>query len=194
MADLTGIVFADDDPIAPLTFDQPGHCAIDAREPHDINDVTARKGWDRMVMSFSCDPASIGLAPGDFLVSGVPAGVVPGVLDVTIDSVANTATVMLDDKITPAQWTCIAHPGSGGQWCMGYLPTDAGQDGVSSAADINTLINSINLVTLLPIYATDINRSGLTNGQDILRLIDLLNGAGDFNPWIAQSLLPCPTP
>ena len=77
---------------------------------------------------------------------------------------------------------------------MGYLPTDAGQDGVSSAADINTLINSINLVTLLPIYATDINRSGLTNGQDILRLIDLLNGAGDFNPWIAQSLPPCPTP
>ncbi|MCH9001854.1 MAG: hypothetical protein IIC02_04700, partial [Planctomycetes bacterium] len=191
-ADLTGIVFADDVPIAPLAFDQPGNCAIDAREPHDINDVTARKGWDRMVMSFSCDPASIGLVPGDFTVSGVPAGAVPGVRNVPIDSVANTATVMLDDKITPAQWTCIAHPGSGGQWCMGYLPADAGQDRVSTAGDINQLIDSINLVASLPIYATDINRNGVTTGADILRLIDLLNGAGDFAPWIAQSLPPCP--
>ena len=28
-------------------------------------------------------------------------------------------------------------------------------------------------------YPTDINRSGLTTGQDILRLIDMLNGAGE---------------
>jgi len=195
MADLTGIVFADDTPIAPLALDQPGNCAIDARQPHDINDVNARKGWDRMVMSFSCDPASIGLIPGDFTVSGVPAGVVPDVVDVPTDSVANTATVLLDGKITPAQWTCIAHSDSGGQWCMGYLPADAGQDGVSAATDINKLIDSINLVALLPIYAADINRSdNVVTGADILRLIDLLNGAGDFNPWIAQSLPPCPTP
>ena len=79
---------------------------------------------------------------------------------------------------------------------MGYLPADAGQDGVSAAGDINALINAINLVPGLdlPIYAADINRSGVTTGADILRLIDLLNGAGDFNPWIAQSLPPCPTP
>jgi len=43
-----------------------------------------------------------------------------------------------------------------------------------------------------PIYATDINRTGATNGQDILRLIDVLNGSGDFTPWLAQTLPPCP--
>ena len=77
---------------------------------------------------------------------------------------------------------------------MGYLPADAGQDGTSAASDINALINSINLVPgfILPIYATDINRSTVTNGQDILRLIDLLNGADQFDPWIAKSLPGCP--
>ena len=195
MASLIGVVFADADPIAPLAFDQPGQCDIDAREPHSINNATARNGWDRMVISFSCDPATIGLVPGDFSVTGVPAGVVPGVSSVPIDSVANTATVMLDDMITPGNWTCIAHPESGSEWCAGFLPADASQDGLSTANDINALINAINLLPglELPIYATDINRSGVTNGQDILRLIDLLNGAGDFDPWIAQGLPLCPS-
>ena len=78
---------------------------------------------------------------------------------------------------------------------MGYLPADASQDGLSAASDINALINSINLVPgfVLPLHATDINRSGQVNGQDILRLIDLLNGAGEFGVWIAAGLPACPS-
>ena len=78
---------------------------------------------------------------------------------------------------------------------MGYLPADASQDGLSAAGDINALINSINLVPglVLPPHATDINRSGVTTGTDILRLIDLLNGAGSFSVWIAAGLPPCPS-
>ena len=77
---------------------------------------------------------------------------------------------------------------------MGYLPADASQDGLSAAGDINALINSINLVPglVLPIYATDINRSNVITGTDILRLIDLLNGAGDFDVWIARGIGACP--
>ena len=195
MADLTGIVFADAGPITPLAFDQPGNCAIDAREPHGIGDVNARNGWDRMELSFSCDPAVLGMVPGDFTVTTVPAGgVAPGVINIVIDSVANTATVMLDDKITPDQWTCIENSVPGSKWCMGYLPANANQDLNSNAPDINALIDSINLVPgfVQPIYATDINRSGVTTGADILRLIDLLNGAGDFDVWRTRSLDPCP--
>ncbi len=143
-----------------------------------------------MVMSFTCDPASFGLASGDFT---VVAGT-PGISNVVIDSVASTATVRLTDKITPGEWTCIEHTSSATQWCMGYLPADASQDGFSAASDINALIDSINLVAgrILPSYATDINRSGVTTGADILRLIDLLNGAGDFTPWITKALPACP--
>ncbi len=40
----------------------------------------------------------------------------------------------------------------------------------------------------LPDRAVDIDRSGETSGQDILRLIDLLNGASEFEVWITRSL------
>jgi len=148
-----------------------------------------------MVMSFSCNLAAFPLGPEDFSVSATPAGVAPSVSDVLIDGAGGTATVILDDMIPPGQWTCIEHPASGEEWCMGYLPADAGQDGMSTAADINALIDAINLVPghELPDYATDIDRSGATNAQDILRLIDLLNGAGDFDPWLGQALPTCPS-
>jgi len=195
MADLTGGVFADANPIARLVLDQPGHCSIDARQPHDINEVAVRFGWDRVVLSFSCDPTVIGMVAGDFSVGATRAGEPPGISDIMIDNIANTATVLLDDMITPGAWTCIEHLASGNRWCAGYLPGDAKLDGLVTGGDIIALIDSINLVPgrLLPNYATDINRSGVTTGADILRLIDLLNGAGEFDAWITRSLSLCPS-
>ncbi|MCH8147286.1 MAG: hypothetical protein IH987_04725, partial [Planctomycetes bacterium] len=195
MADLTGVVFADADGVPQNPFDQPGNCAIDAREPHSITNVAARNGWDRMVLSFSCDPTSLGLSTGDFSVGTTPRNSVIGIGGVNADSVGKTVTVTLNDKILPGGWTCISHPASPGEWCMGYLPADASQDGLSAAGDIIALINAINLVPGFerPLYASDIDRSGLLLGTDILRLIDLLNGAGDFNPWITAGLQPCPS-
>ena len=75
------------------------------------------------------------------------------------------------------------------------VPANANQDAISNASDITAIINAINLVPgfVLPIYAADMNRSDVVNGQDILRLIDLLNGAGEFSPWITQTLPPCPS-
>ena len=56
--------------------------------------------------------------------------------------------------------------------------------------DINVLIDWINLVpgSVFPDYASDINRIGITSGSDILRLIDLLNGADAFDVWITREL------
>ena len=61
--------------------------------------------------------------------------------------------------------------------------------------DIHARIDSINPVPgrILPDYSSDIDRSGVTTGSDILRLIDLLNGAGEFETWIARSLPSCPS-
>ncbi|MCH7925087.1 MAG: hypothetical protein IIC51_06095, partial [Planctomycetes bacterium] len=195
MKNVTGVVFGDSDSPPRLGLDQPGNCAIDAREPHSITDSTARNGWDRMVLSFSCDPTSLGLSTGDFTVFTDPPNGLIAIGGVDVDGVGNTITVTLTDKISPGAWTCISFPDTGARWCMGYLPADASQDGLSAAGDINALINSINLVPgfVLPLHATDINRSGLVNGQDILRLIDLLNGAGEFGVWIAAGLPACPS-
>ena len=195
MAAVPDVVFADASGVPANPFDRPGNCAIDAREPHDLNNVNDRNGWNRMVMSFSCDPATLGFSAGDLSVGTTPPNGAIGISGANVDSVGNTVTITLNDKISPGEWTCISHLPSGGQWCMGYLPANADQNLVSAANDINALINAINLVPgfKLPLYASDINRSGLTTGQDILRVIDLLNGAGDFDVWIAAGLPPCPS-
>ena len=54
--------------------------------------------------------------------------------------------------------------------------------------DIHARIDSINPVPgrILPDYSSDIDRSGVTTGSDILRLIDLLNGADAFDVWITR--------
>jgi len=199
--DLTDATWADADPPAIDPVDRPRNCAIDAREPHSIGDVTEKEGWDRLILQFSCDPtelaATLRLAQR-FTVQTDPVEVSPPAIlfeEFEINAVDRTLTIPLDRSITPGFYTCISQVDSGNQWCAGYLPADASQDGLTASHDINGLINAINFVPglELPIYATDINRSGLMTGADILRLIDLLNGAGDFDAWITRSLPDCPS-
>lgn len=196
LTEQTVVIFADAAGVPADAFDRPGNCAIDARQPYAVGNVALTEGWDRMVLFFPCNPNEVGLDLFDLLISATPAGVVPEIQSISIDSVANTATVHLDGPIAPGQWTCITHDFFAITWCAGYLPADASQDGLSAAGDINALIDSINVVPgrILPIYATDSNRSGVTTGADILRLIDLLNGAGDFDLWITRTLPACPSP
>ncbi|MCH9002497.1 MAG: hypothetical protein IIC02_07970, partial [Planctomycetes bacterium] len=162
---VTDATWADADPLATLQFDRPGDCAIDAREPHSINDLNAKEGWDRLVLKFSCDPTELAasLRPRNFAVETDPVEVSPPFIPAAggfeADFINRTLTIHLDRSISPGFYTCITHLDSGKAWCAGYLPADAGQDGLSSAGDINALINAINLVAglELPIYATDIN-------------------------------------
>ena len=50
------------------------------------------------------------------------------------------------------------------------------------------LIDALNGSVPLPLSSTDSDRSGVVQPQDLLRLIDLLNGAGAFEPWNGRSL------
>lgn len=171
----------------------PPNGAIDAREPHGVSDVNAVQGWDSIELIMSAAPVTAAVA--DFSLSETGGdGVPPNITGVSV--LAGTSVRLdFDAPIETNAWTVVTHIASGTHTCIGYLPADASQDGLSSAGDITALINSLNLVPgfILPDYATDINRSDLTSGQDILRLIDLLNGAGDFDPWITQTLpaMPC---
>ena len=39
-----------------------------------------------------------------------------------------------------------------------------------------------------PAYQTDTDRSGATNANDVLRVIDLLNGAGAYDEYLGAEL------
>ncbi|MBU0719687.1 MAG: hypothetical protein KJ749_15695, partial [Planctomycetes bacterium] len=175
----------------------PPHCAIDARQPHGLDDPLVRFGWNSLRLVFEFDPTSMGLVPGDFTVAtysnGTPA-TPPGISAVITNGPAHAVTIMLDQMIEPRNWTCLTHTDSGNHWCMGYLPADVNQDGLSATQDINKLIDCLNLVAFPPcgMWQTDIDRSGLPRPQDILREIDLLNGAMPFEVWITENLPDCP--
>lgn len=170
----------------------PPDCAIDARQPHALNDANVKYGWNQLVLEFECNPDVLNAQPADFGARTVPFGEAPFIDSVVTNVAERTVTVTLDRIIETSYWTCINHSASGNEWCMGYLPGDADQNAQSGATDINALIGSINGGMPLPDYATDMNRSNATNAQDILRLIDLLNGAGQFQRWNNLRLDPCP--
>lgn len=72
---------------------------------------------------------------------------------------------------------------------LGFLLGDVNGDRTASPVGILFLVDLLDGVgPVLPIWATDIDRSGLAAPADILALIDLLNGASGFGVWNGASL------
>ena len=118
----------------------------------------------------------------------------PPVVTALTDDGSGNFTVTLSEPLEPGTWTIIEHPPAGWSTCLGYLPADVSGSGQSDVSDIDVLISVLNALPggATPPYATDINRSNMTNAQDILALINLLNGAGDYTTWSNKSLPPNP--
>ena len=78
---------------------------------------------------------------------------------------------------------------------MAYLPADVNGDCFSSTNDVLTLIDALNgAIDPLEEWSSDIDRSGATNSADVLRTLDLLNGAQVYDEWAGVALCPdgCP--
>ncbi len=170
----------------------PSPCAIDARQPFDPQNPFVRQGWNSIDLVLSLPVAA--LSPNDLGVEVIGgSGFAPEVLSVNAAS-PGVFRVMLTDTIEPGAWTCVVHAPTGTRSCLGSLPGDVNSDGYSGPADILRLIDNFNdqVVPELENWQSDIDRSGAPNALDILPLIDLLNGAGDFEPWNGQRLEACP--
>lgn len=102
-------------------------------------------------------------------------------------------TVTLQRPIAHGEVTTIAYDETETGGCiqgMGtfiFLPGDANGDGCSTPADVLAVIDCcVNKVCDPPwgFYSCDIDRDGWPAQADILRVIDLLNGAGEYEPWL----------
>ena len=176
-------------PSHPVTLagSDPPNGAIDARQPHELNNRGVSFGWQEVRLSFSESIADLSIE--DIVVEVIPDSVPPPFVETLIDEV-DGVLVVLDRPIPPGHWTCFSVAGTVGRTCLGYLPGDANGDGLSASGDVLSLVDAINEVPgrLLPAYSADINRSGDVTGNDVVRLIDLLNGAGTFETWITRRL------
>ena len=86
-------------------------------------------------------------------------------------------------------WTTITHVDSGTSVRLGLLPGDVDGDGIVSIPDLSTAVDSLSgQIGPLPLWSTDLNRSGAFTAQDLLRQIDMLRDAGFYNSILGTSL------
>ncbi|MGB2985614.1 MAG: trypsin-like peptidase domain-containing protein [Phycisphaerae bacterium] len=168
----------------------PPNCAIDARQPSD-SDGSDPDGWRQIEITFDCTTAS--LPDLDFTARVEPGGTPVDV--VAAISGTYTVTVALDPPpdtiVEPGVWTCFTYHGQ--DRCLGYLPADVNWSRTSDASDVLSVIDCLNEVAPCEMWQCDADRSDLCAPADILRVIDLLNGADAYDPWLEKSLPDCPS-
>lgn len=198
-----------DVPAPKIASSDPPSGAVDARQPHDPSSTTPTQGYSSVQICF--DSAVFGADDGDVVgtndfiteettAGGTVAG--PAVTGVTDDG-DNCYTVTFERTITPQAWTTVIAlvEGTDGDPILGdpfdrvdigYLPGDVDALLTSGALDLLKLIDHLNMVVTLDIWSVDIDRSGLAAAADVLRLVDLLNGAGEYDPYLGLTLVPQP--
>ena len=170
-----------------LVASTPEDGAMDARQP-SAPDGSAIAGWQVLDLQFNREPDD--LQVDDFAITqqGV-ASDAPLIANVSTIGEANVR-VTLDGIIPPRAWTTITHLPSNSVVRLGYLPGDVTGNRSVDGDDVLALVDALSGETSsLPAWSTDINRSGAFEPGDLLRLVDLLNGAGSYDAWLGTTLL-----
>jgi hypothetical protein len=170
-----------------VSSSSPAECAIDARQPTNPNGLNPY-GFSSITLNMRCPAA--GLTPSAFAVSTAPSGSAPMILTVTPSG--RDATLQLSGPISPGRWTCFTHTASNTKACIGFLPGDVDRNGIVAAQD-ETLLQSCLAGSPCPIELCDINRDGVCNDADVIRLENLFYGDFQYDFGLGRSLPVCPS-
>jgi hypothetical protein len=178
---------------------------VDARQPRSFDDGTVLLGIDTIIADGPSDAHPDCWALCETLPEDETANAIADVVEDANGDGTSRYTITLQRRITPGALTEITYKSwSGATEVAGEftsLPGDTGADGISGThsgndeiprtEDITVLFNCCLNETCTPAfgnYSCDIDHSGDATSADILRLIDVLNGAGEFlMPWDGQS-------
>lgn len=171
----------------PIAFN-PVDRAIDARQT-SAPDGSERAGWDRITWLYNADMN--GLTASDFEVLTTD-GTRLNIADITVEG--GLVEVVFDGPIPPGQCVRVTDMATGASATLGHLPGDVNADRVVNPGDLLELIDDINGLLAPPLSRAqyDIDRTGDRSPRDILRLIDLFNGADAYEPWLGRTLGACP--
>jgi hypothetical protein len=176
-------------------FVEPEDGVVDARQPYPPTDPGQAQGIDTIVVE-----APLGADADDggcwSICETDSTGTDNMVTGVTFNFIDETWTLELLRPITPGAVTKIVYTDRfDTEYVAGVLWSHPGNvDGGPNAdlGDIQEEIDHLNGVTpLWGLYSSDIDHSGKLAPGDLLRLIDLYNGAADFIPWGGTPLPPC---
>lgn len=167
---------------------------VDARQPFDPDDPNVPQGISSLIVAaplHADDPACWTLC--DTL--GNPFDNEVLAID---DNGDGSLTLHLQSPITPGAATSISYVNSSG--CthtagrFSNLPGDiGGQSGVHASDGTNFAFWCLSSAPDTIMDRCDIDRSGELTAADLIRLLDLMNGAGPFDPWLGRkvSTAPC---
>ena len=181
--------YPDECEVANLTGSDPAHTWIDARQPHEPGGDP--QGWQSILLQH--DGTWRYLAPLDFVVSELGGDGVPP--EVTcVEYVDDQAVrVHLSEPIEPVAWTFLDYPAGGWDVRLGFLPGDADGSRAVSSFDVLAVVDLVNEALAggsPPEHQSDIDRSGNVTLNDVLRLIDLLNGEDGYPAYLGAQLPP----
>jgi hypothetical protein len=169
----------------------PAECSVDPRQPSEPNG-TPLYGWDSMELKFrlpGCRTETLGLE--DFAVTQIPSGF-PRIGIASLEPNGRFLTVRFSRTIVPKRWTCLDFfPDEGGsqRLCLGSLPGDADDDREALAEDVPSVVGCVDETDVpCDTLRCDMDRSGRCAPADILRVIDLLRGAEDYDVFEGTTL------
>lgn len=169
----------------------PTNCEVDGRQPHDINNPNPAQGITTidLMLTAPCNATNLSASSFSMVVSPV-VPTPPTIIDVA--GSGNMVTLTLSAPIPPQSWTCISRAG-GNQTCVGLLPGDVDANLITDTADVITAVDALSGTIVQPLIGTDTNRSTVHTAEDLVRILDLLNGAGAFSPHLNSTLPACPS-
>lgn len=169
-------------PSGQATFTSPDTGDVDARMPHEPDDANATLGVTTILAQ---GPTGASTECWILCETGTPA------ISNDIESVTEIAgeyTIVLVHPLAPGQVTTITYAGDVTSPNPGIFiahPANTNGDTIADANDVLALIDDLSGGPALRFadLSRDIDHSGTGTATDILRLIDLLNGAEQFTRW-----------
>jgi hypothetical protein len=176
-------------PSGNVVFVAPSTGTVDARQPHPIDSPSPLLGIQTFTATGppNAHPACWRMCE----TTSVPGS--PNSIQIVIADGANY-TIALARPITPGAVTRLSYHPSDGVPTVGTFishPGNVNGDATASPVDILRLIDCLNSELIcfgFGVYSRDIDHSGLFAPADILREIDLINGAGAFDVWNGTQL------
>jgi len=164
-----------------VTFNSPPPGILDAARPFPPGDATQLLGIDAIQVSAPPGAELLGCWSVCETASNGPAN---GIASVT-DNGGGQFTIHLAHPITSGAVTKITYSGNGTFARYIAHPANLNIDGFANVTDVQALVNALDgtVPLLAGLLSGDVNRSGAVTGADLLDLVGLLNGEGEYAIW-----------
>lgn len=174
-----------------LSADPPSG-TVDARQPHELGDPLALQGIGGVEEPIFIDLGEAGATIDCFALCETAENELtePNSIASVTDHGDGTYTVLLEKPIAANAATRIVYADESAIEYISH-PANVNADSTASASDVLWIVDVVNglAVPQHGRYSSDIDHSGIVATPDILRTIDLLNGA-DALPTQLGTLLP----